>query len=91
MAAPFAVGALSVDPPGAFGFLMVYYFLAETWFAILFTVLVEIVPNEVRSVCIGWRTVVELPVKTKLTPDRYLVTSGDKYLLNEYAFTHLVT
>ena len=66
MAAPFAVGALSVDPPGAFGFLMVYYFLAETWFAILFTVLVEIVPNEVRSVCIGWRTVVELPVKTRL-------------------------
>ena len=66
MAAPFAVGALSVDPPGAFGFLMVYYFLAETWFAILFTVLVEIVPNEVRSVCIGWRTVVESPVKTRL-------------------------
>jgi len=53
MAAPFAVGVLSVDPPGAFGFLMVYYFLAETWFAILFTVLVEIVPNEVRSVCIA--------------------------------------
>ena len=53
MAAPFAVGVLSIDPPGAFGFLMVYYFLAETWFAILFTVLVEIVPNEVRSVCIG--------------------------------------
>ncbi len=44
---------LSVDPPAAFGFLMVYYFLAETWFAILFTVLVEIVPNEVRSVCIA--------------------------------------
>ena len=53
MAAPFGVGVLSVDPPGAFGFLMVYYFLAETWFAILFTVLVEIVPNEVRSVCIA--------------------------------------
>ena len=32
---------------------MVYYFLAETWFAILFTVLVEVVPNEVRSVCIA--------------------------------------
>lgn len=32
---------------------MVYYFLAETWFAILFTVLVEIVPNQVRSVCIA--------------------------------------
>ena len=56
MAAPFAVGVLSIDPPGAFGFLMVYYFLAETWFAILFTVLVEIVPNEVRSVCIGGKS-----------------------------------
>ena len=53
LAAPCAAGVLSVDPPAAFGFLMVYYFLAETWFAIPFTVLVEIVPNEVRSVCIA--------------------------------------
>ena len=53
MAAPCAAGVLSVDPPAAFGFLMAYYFLAETWFAILFTVLAEIVPFEVRSVCIA--------------------------------------
>ena len=26
---------------------------AETWFAVLFTVLVEIVPAEIRSLCIG--------------------------------------
>ena len=32
---------------------MAYYLMAETWFAILFTVLVEIVPAEVRSVCIA--------------------------------------
>ena len=53
MAAPCAAGVLSTQPPIAFGFLMAYYFLAETWFAILFTVLVEIVPAEVRSVCIA--------------------------------------
>lgn len=32
---------------------MAYYFCAETWFAILFTVIVEIVPSEVRSACTG--------------------------------------
>ena len=32
---------------------MAYYIMAETWFAILFTVLVEIVPPQVRSVCIA--------------------------------------
>ena len=30
------------------GCLIGYYFLAETWFAVLFTVIVEIVPPEVR-------------------------------------------
>ena len=53
IAAPLAAGVLSIDPPKTFGFLMSYYFMAETWFAILFTVLVEIVPPEVRSVCIA--------------------------------------
>ena len=42
-----------IDFPESFGFLMAYYLMAETWFAILFTVLVEIVPAEVRSVCIA--------------------------------------
>ena len=30
------------------GCLIAYYFLAETWFAVLFTVIVEIVPPEVN-------------------------------------------
>ena len=34
-------------------FALMFYVSAETWFAILFTVLVEIVPSSVRSVCIG--------------------------------------
>merc|ERR1712189_121649 len=45
-AAPLAVGTLYFKPPGAFGCLIGYYFLAETWFAVLFTVIVEIVPPE---------------------------------------------
>jgi len=53
VATPFAVLTLHLDPPHAFGTLLLYYFFAETWFAILFTVLVEIVPSSVRSVCIG--------------------------------------
>jgi len=52
-AAPLAVGTLYFKPPGAFGCLIGYYFLAETWFAVLFTVIVEIVPPEVRSTCIA--------------------------------------
>merc|ERR1719228_566272 len=53
VATPFAVLTLHLDPPQAFGTLMLYYFFAETWFSLLFTVLVEIVPSSVRSVCIG--------------------------------------
>jgi len=53
VATPFAVLTLHLDPPHAFGTLMLYYFFAETWFSLLFTVLVEIVPSSIRSVCIG--------------------------------------
>jgi len=53
LASPFAVGTLYFPPPGAFGCLILYYFLAETWFAVLFTVIVEIVEPEVRSTCIA--------------------------------------
>jgi len=53
VATPFAVLTLHLDPPHAFGTLLLYYFFAETWFSILFTVLVEIVPSSIRSVCIG--------------------------------------
>jgi len=53
LAAPLAVGTLYFPPPGGMGCLIVYYFLAETWFAVLFTVIVEIVDPEVRSTCIA--------------------------------------
>ena len=64
LASPLALGTLYFPPPGAFGktsfallsflikplsgCLILYYFLAETWFAVLFTVIVEIVEPEVR-------------------------------------------
>jgi len=53
LAAPLAVGTLYFPPPAAFGCLILYYFFAETWFAVLFTVIVEIVDPEVRSTCIA--------------------------------------
>ena len=46
-AAPFAAGVLYFDPPVAMGALIGYYLFAETWFAVLFTVIVEIVEPEV--------------------------------------------
>jgi len=52
-AAPLATGVLYYDPPAAMGFLIVYYLFAETWFAVLFTVIVEIVEPEVRATCIA--------------------------------------
>jgi len=52
-AAPLATGVLYFDPPGAMGFLIGYYLFAETWFAVLFTVIVEIVEPEVRATCIA--------------------------------------
>ena len=33
--------------------LITYYLFAETWFAVLFTVIVEIVDPEVRATCIA--------------------------------------
>jgi len=53
LAAPLAAGVLYFPPPGAMGFLIAYYFFAETWFAVLFTVIVEIVDVEVRATCIA--------------------------------------
>ena len=54
IAAPLAVGTLYFPPPGAFGCLILYYFFAETWFAVLFTVIVEIVDPEVSPYII-WK------------------------------------
>ena len=34
--------------------LITYYLFAETWFAVLFTVIVEIVPADIRSSCIAF-------------------------------------
>jgi len=53
IATPFAGLTLFFPPPTAFITLLVYYFFAETWFSLLFTVLVEIVPSSIRSVSIG--------------------------------------
>jgi len=52
-ATPLAAMTLHFDPPIAFITLLFYYFFAETWFSLLFTVLVEIVPVSIRSISIG--------------------------------------
>ena len=43
----------SLQPPYAMVALIGYYLCAETWFAILFTVIVEIVSLEIRSIMIA--------------------------------------
>lgn len=53
LASPLAAGVLSIEPPYCFVFLLFYYFFAETWFAVLFTVMVEVVPTDVRSIVIA--------------------------------------
>jgi MFS family permease len=53
LATPFAALTLHLSPPYAFATLMGYYFFAETWFAILFTVILEIVPDNVRSITVS--------------------------------------
>jgi len=53
LSVPFSFGTLYFSPPYAFVSLIIYYFFAETWFAVLFTVIVEIVSPEVRSTCIA--------------------------------------
>ena len=51
LATPFAALTLFLQPPYCFIALALYYFFAETWFAILFTVIVEIVPSNTRGLC----------------------------------------
>jgi len=53
LAAPLAFATLYLPPPQGLICLIAYYFLAETWFAVLFTVIVEIVEPEVRSTIIA--------------------------------------
>ena len=45
--------SMFLQPPYALVALIGYYLCAETWFAILFTVIVEIVSIEVRSIMIA--------------------------------------
>merc|ERR1712241_417640 len=54
LAAPVGVLVLKLEPPYALYCLLGYYFCAETWFAILFTVIVEIVSIEIRSIVIAF-------------------------------------
>jgi len=53
MATPFAILTLYLEPPHAFATLFGYYFFAETWFSLLFTVVVEVVPASIRSGSVG--------------------------------------
>lgn len=53
LATPFAVLILALDPPEAFYMIMAFFVLAETWMAILITIVVEIVSVEVRAACLG--------------------------------------
>lgn len=53
IAAPLATATLYLDPPASMATLVIYYLFSETWFAVLFTVIVEIVEPEVRASCIA--------------------------------------
>lgn len=53
IATPFAFGSVYYDPLWAMITLGISYFFAEMWFGIVFAVLVEIVPLQVRSTTIG--------------------------------------
>lgn len=53
IATPFASMVLYLDPPYALICLIFYYLWAETWFAILFTVIVEVCDPQVRATCIA--------------------------------------
>lgn len=50
---PFACLTLYLEPPYALAMLLLYYFCAETWFAILFTVIVEIVNSDIKAISIA--------------------------------------
>lgn len=53
VATPFAFGSVYYEPLWAMITLGISYFFAEMWFGIVFAVLVEIVPLQVRSTVIG--------------------------------------
>ena len=53
IAAPLAAATLYLQPPKSMATLVIYYLFSETWFAVLFTVIVEIVEPDVRASCIA--------------------------------------
>merc|ERR1712126_315319 len=53
VSSPIAGATLTLHPPLAMAALVCYYLFAETWFAILFTVIVEVVAPEVRATAIA--------------------------------------
>lgn len=53
IAVPFSCLTLYCEPPTALVMLLIYYFCAETWFAILFTVIVEVVDKNVKAISIA--------------------------------------
>jgi len=53
LATPLAAATLLLAPPPAMAALAAYYLFAETWFAILFTVIVEVVEPEIRATAIA--------------------------------------
>lgn len=53
ISSPLAAGTLYFNPPPAMACLVLYYFFAETWFGGLFTVIVEIVDQEVQATSIA--------------------------------------
>lgn len=53
LSVPFAFLTLYTEPVTSWVMLLIYYFCAETWFAILFTVIVEVVKPEVKAISIA--------------------------------------
>lgn len=53
ISSPFAFMVLYFPPPESCYILLVYYLFAETWFSILFTIIVELVPAAVKTSMIG--------------------------------------
>lgn len=53
IATPFAFGSVYFEPLWAMITLGISYFFAEMWFGIVFAILVEIVPMEMRSTTVG--------------------------------------
>jgi len=53
IATPFAFGSVYFEPLWAMITLGISYFFAEMWFGIVFAILVEIVPLQIRSTTVG--------------------------------------